>query len=250
MSISLATSTTQNQVALANDTRKAEFEAFVREQGRNDAVGDDALPVFAIGFVRAVYDGVIESGKDANGDDAAARYFKMYAGAKGKKAFHDRSEGSQKAQTSKLRQLEKAAANPKYDFVDVLNRAVTIRQTAINDGIDVKSPFPAYVDTAREQLKQDDELDDAQIFSAVTKTEATREVTLEGQIKKMRKIADDIISGEKHPGVFDQSPEMLAIGELIAAKDDELTKLKTKRDRVAEIVAMGGTQNADGSWTV
>jgi len=233
-----------------NDTRQADFHAFVREKGREAAMGKDALPALAIGFVRAIYDNVEDASKDANGEDAAVRMFKLYAASEGKKAFHDRSEGSQKAQISKFRQLQNAASNPKFDFVDVLNRAVTIRQTAIDDGIDVKSPFPAYVDVAREQLKMDDELDDAMIFAAVTKSEVTKEVTLEGQLKKAAKILEDIITGEKHPGVHDNSPEVMVAAEQINTRLTAVVALRTQQEAIAKALEMGFVKNEDGSYSM
>ena len=237
---SLASHATQTACVLVNDTRHDDFIKVVKEFGRDSATGKDALPGLAIAFTRAVYDGYLDPAKDKNGEDAATRTFKVYSAAEGKKAFHDRSEGSQKAQISKFRQLQNAAANPKYDFVDVLNRAVTIRQTAIDDGLDVKSPFPAYVDVAREQLKIDDELDDAVIFATVTKSEVTKEVTLEGQLKKAAKILEDIITGEKHPGVHDNSPEVLIAAEQINARLTQLMTAEQQRKddaTLAEIAA-------------
>lgn len=215
---------------LKNDTRLEEFEQFVKDQGKASAMGDEALPVFAIGFVRAVYDGVIDVAKDANGDDASTRYFKKYAAAEGKKKYHDRSQGSQKAQVSKLKQLEKAASNPKFDFVDVLNRAVTIRQQAVKDGIDVKSPFPAYVDIAREQLKVDDELTDDVIYATVIKSDTTKEKTTVGELKRAQKIIDDVIAGEKYPGVHDNSAEVMIAGEQLA---ERIKTLELKLDKSA-----------------
>ena len=233
-----------------NDNRLAEFEAFIREKGREAAMGKDALPGLAIGFVRAVYDGVTDPAKDKNGEDAATRAFKLYAASEGKKAYHDRSKASQKVQISKFKQLEKAANNPKWDFVDVLNRGVTIYQKAMDDEIEVKSPFPAYVDLAREQLKLDDAMDDAMIFSVVTKSESTREVTLEGQLKKAAKILEDIITGEKHPGVKDQSVEVMVASEQLVARINGLAQLKQQQEAVAKLVDVGFVQNDDGSWSM
>jgi len=235
---------------LTNDTREVEFDAFTRDAARTDAAGNDALPGWAIAFVRAVSDGVFTVAKDANGEDAAMRKFKIYATAKGKKAFHDRSETSQKAQVSKLRQLMNAAANPKFDFVDVLNRAVTIRQGAIDDGLEVKSPYPAYVDIAREQLKQDDELSDEQILSVVCKNEVTREVTVEGQLKKAYKILEDLIAGEKHPGVQDQTPEVLMAAEQLHTRIATLVTIREGFEKVTKAIELGMVQNVDGSWSL
>ena len=43
------------------------------------------------------------------------------------------------------------------DFVDILNVPTSSGEN-VDDEIEVKSPFPAYVDVAREQLKLDDEM--------------------------------------------------------------------------------------------
>ena len=201
-----------------NDTRLSDFMGAVRELGRDSAAGKDSLPNLAVAFARAVCDGVIDVAKDSTGRDGAARVFEAYAGAEGKKAVHDRTEAGLKANISKLRQIQTAAGNPKWDFVDVLNRAHTIRQQAKRDDIDVKPAYSAFVDTAREQLKHDEALDDAMIFATVTKTESTKEITLEGQLKKAGKILEDIITGEKWPHIKDQSPEVLAACEQIAAR--------------------------------
>lgn len=233
-----------------NDTRHADAMAVVRELAREHAAGNDALPNLAVHFVRSIFDSIFDPAKDAAGEDAATRIFKEFCKVKGKKAFHDRSESSQKVQISKMRQLQNAAANPKFDFVDVLNRAITIRQTAIDDGIEVKSPFPAYVDVAREQLKLDDEMDDAMIFAAVTKNEVTREVTLEGQLKKAAKILEDIITGEKHPGVSDQSAEVLCAAEQINARLTALMTVKSQAEALEKALAAGYTLNDDGSLSM
>ena len=245
---SLAAITTQSTPSHGqNDTRLEDFAKVVRELGREAASGKDALPNLAVVFARAVYDGVVDPAKDTNGDDGAARWFKEYAKSEGKKAFHDRGEQSQKAQISKLRQIQNAAANPKFDFVEVLNRAITIRQQAIKDSLEVKSPYPAYVDVAREQLKYDDELDDAIIFATVTKNETTKEVTLEGQLKKAAKILEDVITGEKHPGVKDQSPEIIAAAEQLNVRIGALLLAQQQSDALEKALAAGFTVNDDGT---
>jgi hypothetical protein len=232
-------------VALAhdtqNDTRLEDFEAFVKDCANASAKGKDALPNLAIGFVRAVADEVVTPDKDKDGDDAAARYFKKYTAQEGKKAFHDRSQASQKAQISKLRQLQNAASNPKFDFVDVLNRAVSLYQDQHKLGSDLKSPFPAYVDVAREQLKFDDALDDEVIIAVILKGTKTTEVTLEGQLKKAAKILEDIITGEKHPGVHDQSAEVMVAAEQINTRITALTLIAAQNEVFEKAKALGLT---------
>lgn len=228
-----------------NDTRLSDFMSVVRELGRDAASGKDSLPNLAVAFVRAVADGVVDMAKDNTGDDGAARVFKTYAASEGKKAVHDRTENGLKANISKLRQLGNFAGNPKWDAVDVLNRAITIRRDAQDNDIDVKPAYAAFVDVAREQLKHDEALTDDMLFATVTKTDKEKEVTLEGKLKKIAKDLENVISGEKWKDVNgnpikDQSPEVLAAAEQINAR---LAALLTKKQededeaKLAEIMA-------------
>jgi hypothetical protein len=200
-----------------NDTRLEDAMAIVRELARDQAAGDDAMPSLGIHFCRIVYDGVLDTSKDLNNDDGAARVFKAFVIAAGKKAIHDRTEKGLKSNISKLRQIGYFASNPKWDAVDIFNRAHVIMRKAKQDGIELKSPYPAYVDVAREQLKHDEAMTDEMILSTVIKSESTKEVTLEGELKKAQKIIDGIITGEKHPGIQLQSPELLACSENLDA---------------------------------
>jgi hypothetical protein len=227
-----------------NDNRLSDFNAQVRELGRDAAAGKDSLPNLAMAFARAVVDGVIDPAKDASGKDGAARVFDLYAQAEGKKAVHDRTEGGLKANVSKLRQIQNAASNPKWDFVDVLNRAHTIRQDYKRCEIDVKPAYAAFVDVAREQQKFDDALTDMQIADVVKKGESSKEVTLEGELKRIQKKVEKIITGElkDHTGapLKDQSPELIQVQELINQRLAAL--MTTKQDeedeaKLAEIMA-------------
>lgn len=224
-----------------NDTRLSDFMSVVRELGRDAASGKDSLPNLAVATVRAVADGVIDTSKDASGDDGAARIFKAYAAAEGKKAVHDRTENGLKANISKLRQLCNFAGNPKWDAVDVLNRAIVQRQQARDtDEMEVKPAYAAFVDVAREQLKHDDELSDDMLRDIVLKSAKEREVTVEGQLKKAQKIIDELIAGEKHPGVQDQSPEVIQVGELLNTRLTALMVAAQEREdeaKLAEIMA-------------
>jgi hypothetical protein len=94
---------------LPNDTRLEDFMAEVRQFGRDAAEGKDALPKLAMGFARAVADNVIDASKDKDGHDAAARTFLEYCKSEGKKAVHNRTPESLKANISKLRQIQNAA---------------------------------------------------------------------------------------------------------------------------------------------
>lgn len=222
-----------------NDTRLSDFKSVVHELGRDAAAGKDSLPNLAIAFARAVADGVIDAAKDASGKDGAARTFDWYATSEGKKAVHDRTETSVKAQVSKLRQIQNAAGNPKYDFVAVLNRAIVVRRDLKDNDVEVKPAYAAFVDVAREQLKHDEALDDAMLDDVVRKGDNTKEVTLEGELKKVAKHLENIITGEKWPGVKDQSPELLVAAENIKVRFDQVMALATKTDALAKALKAG-----------
>jgi hypothetical protein len=196
-----------------NDTRLAEFMASVREMGRDEASGKDALPKLAVAFVRAVADGVLEMNKDSDGNDGAARVYYDYVKSKTKRQIHDRSDAGLKANISKLRQIGVFAGNPKWDAVEVFNKTFTIRADHEKDDIAVKPAYAAFVDVAREQLKQDDQLTDAQIGATVMATSKTKEVTLEGQLQKAYKILEEIVTGENKHGIKDSSSEVIQAAE-------------------------------------
>lgn len=225
-----------------NDTRLTDFMTEVREFGRNSAQGKDSLPNLAHAFVRAVCDGVLDVKEDADGHDGAARVFHEYAKSEGKKAVHNRSTDSLKAQISKLRALQKFAANPKWDAVDVMNRAFVIhRDNRDVHELDVKPAYAAYVDLAREQLKQDDALTDAQISAVMCKSTNQREVTLESKLEKIKKTVEGIITGEDKDGIKDQSPEIIQVQELLAQRLAALMQAaqqKLEDDKIAEATAI------------
>jgi len=223
-----------------NDTRLSDFMSQVRELGRDEAMGKDSLPKLAVAFVRAVADGVLEMGKDTDGNDGAARVYYDYVKSKTKKQIHDRSDAGLKANISKLRQIGIFAGNPKWDAVEVFNKAFTIRADHEKDDIAVKPAYAAFVDVAREQLKQDDQLTDGQIGATVMATSKTKEVTLEGQLQKAHKILEDIITGENKHGLKDQSTEVLQAAECISVRLAALMTVKqTAEDEkiLAEIAA-------------
>lgn len=208
-----------------NDTRLDEFMGRVREGGREEALGKDSLPKLAIDFTRAIADGFLDVAKDVDGNDAAARVYTARMAANAKKQVHDHKPENVKAQISKLRQLQNFAGNPKWDAVEVLNKAFTIRHEHEADGIAVKSPYAAYIDVAREQLKQDDQLTDGQIGAAMVATTKTKEVTLEGQLEKAHKILEELITGENKHGLKDQSSEILQAAEQLSVRRNELMQL-------------------------
>ncbi|WP_454627737.1 hypothetical protein [Bradyrhizobium cenepequi] len=230
-----------------NDTRLSDFMTQVRDLGRDEAMGKDALPKLAVAFVRAVVDGVVDMAKDADGNDGAARVYIDYVKAKTKKQVHDRTDAGLKANISKLRQIGTFAGNPKWDAVDVFNRAFTIRADHEKDDISVKPAYAAFVDVAREQLKQDQALTDAEIGAVVMTTSKTKEVTLEGQLQKAHKILEEIITGENKHGIKDQSTEILQAAEQISVRLAALMQQAQQREVLEKALAAGYELAEDGS---
>lgn len=227
MNMQVTTAPTGNLTHNAtNDTRLSDFMKEVREEGRNSAMGKDALPALAYKFIRAVADEVIDIAKDADGDDAAARVFKAFANSEGNKQIHDRNGDSVKAQISKLRALQKMASNPKWDAVQVSNDVFATREDYKKDGIDVKPAYAALVDVAREQLKSDQQLTVPEIGCLITPTTTVKEVTLESKLEKIAKQLEEIITGEGKDGIKDQSQEIISASEMISVRRGQLALLK------------------------
>jgi hypothetical protein len=220
----------------------------VRDWGRDEALGKDSLPKLAVAFVRAITDGVIDMAKDANGQDGAERVYLDYVKAKTKKQVHDRTDAGLKANISKLRQIGNFAGNPKWDAVAVFNSTFTIRADHEKDDISVKPAYAAFVDVAREQLKSDTQLTDAEIGACVMSTTKTKEVTLEGQLTKVQKILEEIVTGENKHGIKDQSTELLQAHEIITQRLAALMTVKAQREVIEKATAAGYVLNDDGSF--
>jgi hypothetical protein len=229
-----------------NDTRLSDFMGDVREFGRHAAQGKDSLPNLAVAFARAVQEGYLNPAKDANGRDGAARVFEEYAKAKGKKAIHDRSETGIKANVSKLRQIQIAAGNPKWDFIATLNTAHIIRQQLKENDVDVKAAYAAFVDVAREQLKQDTTLTDGQIEAAVMKSTDTKDKTVEGELKKIATKLEKLITGTGADGLQDQSPEVLAAAEQINQRLAALMSIKQMEADDKQLAAIMARRAGNG----
>lgn len=215
-----------------NDTRLEDGVKFIRELGRDAALGKDSLPKLAFQFTKMAAEGVIDLEKKYDGEDNgkggktkfddAEFLFSEYSKAEGKKAVHERSLGGMKANVSKARQFVAFGMLTTCDPQSVLERAANIRKQMIVDSKKVKSAYAAYVDVAREQQKLDTDATDDQLEGIISKPEkASPELRkiIEGAFKKLEKLYTDGIDG-----VQDQS-------DFIRSAADNL------RDRLAEIDA-------------
>ena len=221
-----------------NDTRLEEGVKFIRELGRDAALGKDSLPKLAFQFTKMAQEGTIDLEKKYEGDelpkggkykyDDAEFLFNEYSKAEGKKAIHERSTGGLKANISKARQFVAFGALTTCDAQDVLERAAAVRKQMILDSSKVKSAYAAYVDVAREQQKLDTDMTEDQLRAVIAKPEKTspelRKI-IEGLAKKLEKLYTDGIDG-----VQDMS-------------DYVRTAADAMRDRLAEIDAVDNADN-------
>lgn len=223
-----------------NDTRYADGVKFIRELGKDAALGKDSLPKLAFQLTKMAAEGVIDlekkydGGQNAKGGqvkiDDTEVLFGEYSKAEGKKAVHERSLGGMKANVSKARQFVAFGMMTTCDPQNVLERGAAIRKQMVIDSKKVKSAYAAYVDIAREQQKLDTDMTDEQLEGVISKPEkASPELRklLDAMYKKLEKLYTDGIDG-----VQDQSDHIKAAADSI-------------RDRLSEIDAANAPDQTD-----
>jgi hypothetical protein len=210
----------------------------VRELGRSKASGDDALAMLALKVAFAAADGVISGDKDQDGQDDYARAYTEYTKARDKKAIHEHTAGGLKAQISKLRQIGTAATMTTCDFYASINKALDKRAELKGEKQKVRPAYHMVVDLARTQIEQPDDVTDEQIEESCRKPEAG-EKTLEGEIKRMEKIASDLIAGEK--GVSCQEQWLLDVQAVLASQLSAFQVKRETAETLAKCQALGIT---------
>jgi hypothetical protein len=223
-----------NTKPLSNDERMKILLGEVREFGRDTAAGRDALPMLALKVAYASADGVISSQKDASGSDDYARIYAEYTKADSKKAVHEHTSGGLKANVSKLRQIGNAAGMPSCDFYNTINTIVTDRVKMESEDQKVRPLYASIVEAARVQLAQPDDLTPEQIEECIKKPEAD-EKSVEGELKRVVKVLDQLIKGDKGPKCADQ--EIVDAHSLLSGK---LAALVHGRS-VVEAIAMANS---------
>jgi hypothetical protein len=243
-----------------NDTRLEDGVKFIRELGRDAALGKDSLPKLAFQFTKMSAEGVIDLEKKYEGDDLpkggkykfddAEFLFNEYSKAEGKKAVHERSLGGLKANISKARQFVAFGALTTCDPQAVLERAASIRKQMIVDSKKVKSAYAAYVDVAREQQKLDTDATDDQLAGWISKPEKSspelRKI-IEGAFKKLEKLYTDGIDGVQDQsdfirGACDNLRDRLA--EIDAANQPDATDEEVEGAAEAAVAQLGSRDSA------
>jgi hypothetical protein len=215
-----------------NDHRHHDFMLDVGKAGRAAASGKDALPGLGVAIVTASASGVIDTVKDKHGKgiDDAKLIYERYMEEFSEKAVHEHSTNGVKANTSKTRKLIEFGAmscNPE----DVLRRAIELRAAMEAAEEKVKPAYASYVDVARAQLDNPDSpLSDDQIKEALRKPDPKEKTSL-WVIEKMLEDCEGLITGDKWPGLKDQSEPVLAVRELLKDYSALLT-LTAKREKL------------------
>jgi len=215
---------------LVNDKRFADFMKQVTSLGNEAGLGKDSLPKLAVAVVQQAADGVIElDTKNKDGHDIAQVIYERYVQAEGKKTLHEMTNGGKKGNISKLRQLIAMGLMTTVDGTVVIDAAFQARKRMAEPtlGNKVKPAYAYYVDVAREQLKSSTPLDDAALEALALKEEA-EDKTLIGELKRVQKILDGLVSGENKSKIKDQDPLVIAAQEAIAERVAALVNLEAR----------------------
>lgn len=198
----------ETPAAQANDKRLKELTSQITKLGEEAALGLDALPKLAHAVVRGSADGVIvlsDKYKDLKGKecDAAHYIYERYAAGQSKKAIHEHSAGGFKGNVSKLRQLITLGAMTTIDAVAVMQDAYDAREgMKKEDGVKVKPAYPFYIEVAREQIKMDKPLSKKDL-EIMVQVDAPEDKTLDGELRRVLKILEGLISGENKSKIKD-----------------------------------------------
>lgn len=222
--------------AKPNDTRREDFMAESRELGREMALGKDSLPKWAMKVARAAADGVISLQKNADGEDDITIAYTDLMKAASKKAIHEHTTGGLKANISKARQIATAAQKPTADFVTTLDKVAEVRLEKLAAKEKVKPAYAAFVDAARTQNEQDDDLTDEQISEVVLKPEPS-EQTEEKILDRCAKALEDLVSGEK--GIKSDSPLVEQAMGLVRERCAEIAMLRERAETIEKAVKLG-----------
>ncbi len=232
-----------------NDTRQIQdlddLNKAVRALGRDAAMGKDALPKLAVTVVRAAADEIVTAA-DNGKDDDAYKLYSEYAESEGKKAVHEHTANGLKANVSKVRALIKMGEMTTCDPVDVLNRAIIIREEQRTNGADVKSAYPAYIDVARSQLKLDRSMTDEELAQAVLK-KAAEEPTVEKELQGIAKRLDKLITGDNKHGLMDQDERTIAAYEALTKRIAAFTVEREMAEFLAKAEELGMDVTSQGN---
>jgi len=220
-----------------NDTRKDDFDSRMRELGRLYAQGQDARPMLALEVAYAAADGVISGEKDQDGNDDYSRAYALYTQSRDKKAVHEHTAGGLRAQISKLRQIGTAAQMTTCDFKMTVTTATSERQKLLKEKKKVRPAFDMYVELARTQLDQPDDLSPDQVTECALRPDNSKEVTVESECKRMHKIATDMIEGEK--GVVCKEQWLVDIQNVLASQLSAFQVARDTRETIAKARELG-----------
>lgn len=232
MSNAIENTSNANATENVNDTRLKDFMKDVRRYGAESAAGRDALPHLALRVVQAAADGLIDA------DDAETVY-KAYINADQRRAAIERTPAGRKAQVSKLRQLVALGCLTTVDGFVVITDAKEVLEKAYEKGEGkIKSAYAYFVDVARAQLKQDTPLSKEAMWELVYKGEPNPK-TLEGELERVLKILNGLITGENKDNIRDDHEDVEAAYHLIDSRLKQLVMLRETEELRRKAAALG-----------
>jgi hypothetical protein len=224
----------------ANDTRMADLLKLGKTLGGEAALGKDSLPKAALAVGKAQQDGVDLLSKDSDKVDGIDLFYDSYKKGVGSKQIHEYTKDGDKVNKSKLRAIARAVhPGGSHDFVDTMDKVLLHRKTELSVGNPVQGAYPALVNAARVQQKQETALTPAQIAECVAKV--ANEITVEDELGRIYKALERIVTGENKHGLKDQHEQTIAAAEALQSRLAQFGRVRAETEARAQAAALGWT---------
>jgi hypothetical protein len=208
--------------------------------GGEQALGTDAKPKAAIVLIEAQAAGLDLLSKDSDKRDGVDKFYDEYKKGQGSKQIHEYGKDGDKVNVSKFRSCVKAVHDGgAHDFRDTTDKLLQHRKAQVAAGEPVQGTFNCIVNASRVQQKQETALSDAQIAEAVAK--ATKDVTLEDELERIRKAIERVVTGENKHGFKDQHENLTQAHDLIRDRLAMFARSRDEAEVLAKAAALGWT---------
>jgi hypothetical protein len=222
-----------------NDSRMADLLKVAKQLGGEAALGKDSLPKLALAVAKAFVDGTMSFDKDSDKQDSVDHVYDAYKKGVGAKQIHEYTKDGDKVNKSKLRAIGKAAVITSVDFLNSMDKVLTLRKAELAAGNPVQGAYPALIAAARTQQKQETDLTDPQIAECVAKV--AHEVTVEDELTRIYKALERVITGENKHGFKDQNEHTIAAAENLQARLATFARERDEAEVRAKAAALGWT---------
>lgn len=212
--------TTQGQAPAApNMLTLASMLVIAGELGAQEALGKDGQVKFDLKIAEAAFCGAVDLTKDKHGQgiDDATQLAAAYVKGRNSSIIFDHKEPKQRKLMSNVRTMIKIGSSPKFGVgepMQTINNLMTIRQNlrrTANKGLKLDDAHNTLMRFAREQLKRDVLIPDAELKDYCVRSESdprSAEEVIRGVQKSIGKLMKGQISNCPE---LDNSPEMTTI---------------------------------------